>query len=71
MRIREIAARIPADVAQLAVARVLVTLGSQAEWSPETLEGVAEAVAPTKPADLPSVSDQDDAAVEFWSSVDS
>ena len=66
MLITEIAARIPADTAQLAVARVLAALGSESDWSSDTLDAIAAAVAPAHPDGLPSVFDQDDAAVEFW-----
>ncbi|ALF00963.1 hypothetical protein SEA_SERENITY_96 [Mycobacterium phage Serenity] len=69
MDIREIAARIPADKAQLAVARVFVALGSQFDWDSGTLDHVAEAVASAHPQGLPSVFDQDEAAVEFWENV--
>lgn len=69
MLITEIAARIPAEVAQLAVARVLTALGSETDWSSDTLDEIATAVAPAHPAGLPSVFDQDDDAVTFWQEV--
>lgn len=69
MHINEIAAKVPADVAQLAVARVLVALGSEQNWSADTLDEIATAVAPAIPAGLPSVFDQDEAAEDFWRGV--
>jgi len=70
MRVNEIAERIPADAAQLAVARILAILGSQFDWDSSTLDYVAEAVAPSIPRGVPSVFDQDGDAVVFWQEVD-
>ncbi|AEK07437.1 hypothetical protein ROCKSTAR_74 [Mycobacterium phage Rockstar] len=69
MDIRDIAALIPADKAQLAVARVIAALGAQESWDADTLDGVAEAVKGVVPAEVPSPFDQDDEAIEFWQEV--
>lgn len=70
MHITEIASRIPVDVAQLAVARVLVALGSETDWSADTLDCVAAAVGQARPEDLPPVFDQDESALNFWQEVE-
>lgn len=69
MQITDIAARIPAGAAQLAVARVLVALGSEFDWNSDTLDGVVQAVGPCVPAGLPAVFDQDEDAIAFWQEV--
>ncbi|QGJ97362.1 hypothetical protein PBI_ISCA_82 [Mycobacterium phage Isca] len=69
MSIEDIAALIPADKAQLAVARVIAALGSQFDWDSDTLDGVANAVKDVVPAEIPSPFDQDDEAIEFWQEV--
>lgn len=69
MQIHEVAEQIPAATAKLAVANVLAVLGSRSEWSSDTLDDVAAAVAAAHPKGLPSIFDQDDEAVEFWGSV--
>ncbi|AZS12049.1 hypothetical protein SEA_ZETZY_79 [Mycobacterium phage Zetzy] len=69
MNIRDIAALIPPDKAQLAVARVIAALGSQYDWNADTLDGVAEAVKSVVPEQVPSPFDQDDEAIEFWQEV--
>lgn len=66
--IHEPAARTdPAD-AQLAVAKITANLGAYQEWSgADQLEYIAM-VLPVIP-DTPEFTDQDDAAVDFWSAV--
>ena len=66
MEIHEVADRIPAATAKLAVAQVLAVLGSRSDWSADTLDDVAAAVAAAHPKGLPSIFDQGDAAVAFW-----
>ncbi|MET4614076.1 hypothetical protein ABIC28_005089 [Rhodococcus sp. PvR044] len=65
--ISEIAARIDPAKAQIACANILVSLGGYAEWSSDHLEWIADALRPVhEGTGLPSYTDQDDAAVEFW-----
>jgi hypothetical protein len=66
MQIHEVAEQIPAATAKLAIANVLAVLGSQSDWSADTLDDVAAAVAAAHPKGLPSIFDQDDEAVAFW-----
>ena len=70
MRVDEIAARIPADDARIAVARVLTAPGSETDWSADTLDYIATAVAPLRPEALPLVFDQDESALNFWQEVE-
>ncbi|WNN93943.1 hypothetical protein SEA_HASHROD_88 [Mycobacterium phage HashRod] len=66
MNIRQLAALIPPDKAQLAVAEVIAALGAQQSWDADTLDDVANAVKSVVPEQVPSPFDQDEAAVEFW-----
>lgn len=67
--VEDVAALVDPAAAQLAVARAMAAFGAELEWDSETIEYVADAVRPAFPKDLPSVFDQDDAAVEFWESL--
>lgn len=70
MNLHQVADKIPAPEAQLAVARAMVAMGSEAEWDSGTIECVVEAMAPAARASgLPSFVDQDAAAVEFWGNI--
>lgn len=65
-----IADRIDARQAQLAVARAMVTMGSEPEWDSETIEHVARPMkALAKSAGLPTFTSIDAEATEFWQSV--
>lgn len=69
--IDEIAARIPAHVAQLAVAKAFAQIGSEAEWDSATIERVmfhldAALYATGVGDDIPSPYSLDDYAIEFW-----
>lgn len=68
MKIHEVAIRIPAGEAQLAVAWVFAVLGSQHDWDSGNLDTVA-AVADAHPQGLPPVFDHDDDSVAFWREV--
>ncbi|CAJ1505580.1 hypothetical protein [[Mycobacterium] burgundiense] len=68
--LREVAAMIPADQAQMAVAKVLASLGAFESWNADTLDAVAEAVRDFNGVGgLPPIFDQDDDAVEFWKCI--
>lgn len=69
MHISEIAARIPARDAQLAVARVLAVLGSEFDWNSATLDDIVTAISPAIPTGLPSCFDQSDDDISFWRGV--
>lgn len=66
MRIEELAARITARDAQLAVARVLAVLGSEFDWNADTLDQIVTAIGPAIPAGVPSCFDQSDDDITFW-----
>lgn len=70
MTLQQVAERVDPAAAQIAIARILAGLGSQAEWSSEDLEWIATTAMSAKPAGLPSASDQDDDALAFWQEVD-
>jgi hypothetical protein len=65
----ELADRIDPDLARLALARIMQTLGAAADWDSDTMSNVAAAVAHAHPVGLPSPFDQDDDALTFWQSV--
>lgn len=70
MNLSEVAAKIDPNEARIAVAKVMAALGGQFDWNSDTLEWVADAVCGLAVrSGLPSVADQDDAAVEFWKNV--
>lgn len=67
----EIAARIPAHIAQLAVTQAFAVAGSEAEWDSETIERVMSCLAPALAHigiddDVRSPYDMDPDAVDFW-----
>ena len=70
VRLADIAAMVDPAKAQRAIADVMACLGMSSEWDAETIEYVASAASRAFPEGLPSVFDQDDAAVSFWSSLD-
>ncbi|AXH70525.1 hypothetical protein HOT75_gp139 [Gordonia phage Daredevil] len=69
MNIREIAAQIDPTEAQLAVAKIMHSLGSVYDWSADQLEYIAMAL-PAAPDGVADYTDQDDAALAFWQGVD-
>ncbi|HJT94050.1 MAG TPA: hypothetical protein VJ777_19310, partial [Mycobacterium sp.] len=70
VRLADIAAMVDPAKAQRAIADVMACLGMDSEWGSETIEHVASAAKSAFPEGLPSVFDQDDDAVSFWSSLD-
>ncbi|MCV6988694.1 hypothetical protein H7I87_00480 [Mycobacterium timonense] len=67
--IHAVARMIDPAAAQLAVASAFSTLGSLAEWDSETIEWVTQDLLRAFPTGLPTVTDQDEAALEFWQAV--
>jgi hypothetical protein len=68
--VASIAAQIPAEAAQLALARVMAAMGSSPDWNADVWRAVERIVKPVAElAGLPAVGDADDAAHDFWSSV--
>lgn len=69
-RIEDVARLIPADKAQLAIARVMAALGSQFDWNADTLDWVADAVRTfNRIGGLPTFIEQDDDAILFWQNL--
>ena len=70
MSIAEVAAKIDPDDARTAIARVMVALGSEFDWNSDTFDPIAGAVLGLAArAGLPSVADQDEAAIDFWQAI--
>lgn len=49
--------------------QAMAGLGEEFDWSSDTLDKVAEALVPAKPADVPTFVDQDEDAENFWAQV--
>lgn len=68
--VASIAAQIPAEAAQLALATIMATMGSSTEWNADVWMKVERALVPAaEMAALPAVGDADDAAYDFWASI--
>jgi hypothetical protein len=69
-RFAQIAAAIPAPDAQRAVAEIMAIMGSDVDWSADTLSDIATVIGRfSNAAGSPDFSDQDDFAVSFWSAL--
>lgn len=72
MDINDVAAQIDPVKAQLAVARLCVALGREFDWSSDTFDDIAGALAPAVPETFPPIMGQDDGDDEsfaFWQNV--
>lgn len=73
MNAKQLAQRIPAEMAQRAVVRALAAAGRSPEWDSETIEHVLTQLKPCLKAlgDVPDPfnSCDDDTAVDFWEEV--
>lgn len=66
----QIAASIPTGEAQRAVAEIMAIMGSDVDWSADTLSGIATVIGRfSNAAGSPDFSDQNDSAVSFWSAL--
>lgn len=68
--VTSIAAQIPAEAAQLALATIMAAMGREFDYDSDLWAKVAAPVMRVaEMAGLPAVGDQDDEAYDFWSSV--
>jgi hypothetical protein len=67
----DVLAKVDREKAARAVASCLVYLGGLEDWGSDEFCAVQETLFAAKPADLPTVGDQDDDALEFWGTISS